>query len=227
MAARQSEREQRRWAEQGLAPIGPDEGLQALELLLAQPVAQAAVVPIQWARFARRFGQQVPALFTELAAPAPAQAEQAAAALARQLAETPAPRRRALLVGFVREQLLKVLALSPDHPVDTRQGLTDLGLDSLMAMELRNRLQQSVGGALSPTLTFDYPTVEALAEHLLNDVLAPGAAPEPAAAAPSVPAPPAQPADADESARLEQLSQDELVALLAEELAELDQRKTE
>ena len=50
-------------------------------------------------------------------------------------------------------------------------GFFEMGLDSLMAMDLRNRLQGTLGHALSSTLTFDYPNVPKLAEHLLRDVL--------------------------------------------------------
>src|SRR6185369_4588709 len=55
--------------------------------------------------------------------------------------------------------------------LDGRRGFAEQGLDSLMAVELRNRLQRELGVTLSATLGFDHPTVERLVAHLLADVL--------------------------------------------------------
>jgi acyl transferase domain-containing protein/acyl carrier protein len=50
-------------------------------------------------------------------------------------------------------------------------GLFDLGMDSLMAVELQNRLQRAVGRTLPATLAMDYPTIDGIAGYLLVDVL--------------------------------------------------------
>ena len=58
--------------------------------------------------------------------------------------------------------------MTPESPPET--GLAELGMDSLMAVELSTRLQQQLGAdfAVPPTLAFDYPSVAALADHLLG-----------------------------------------------------------
>src|SRR5205814_851902 len=76
-----------------------------------------------------------------------------------------------VVVEYVREQALKVLGLNPTHALGAHDGLTNFGLDSLLAIELRNRLQAGVGRPLRATLAFDYPTVDAIVRHLLRDVL--------------------------------------------------------
>ena len=71
----------------------------------------------------------------------------------------------------MRAQVVQVLGLGETAVLDAQQGLRDLGMDSLMAVELRNRLQRSVGRALPSTVAFDCPTVEALTAYLAKDVL--------------------------------------------------------
>jgi acyl transferase domain-containing protein len=88
--------------------------------------------------------------------------------------------RLARLVERVGREAMRVLRA--DAPPAARRGLFELGMDSLMAVELRRRLEAGVGVALSPTVAFDHPSVEALARHLAEllaggaEVAGPGAA---------------------------------------------------
>jgi acyl carrier protein len=100
-------------------------------------------------------------------------------------------------------------------PVPLTTGLFDLGMDSLMAVELKRRLERGVGQALPSTLTFNYPNVGALAgflDSVLHTVAPAAAAPEAAV----VPVP-----TADDRA-LDELSDDELEQRL---LARLEQMR--
>jgi acyl carrier protein len=83
--------------------------------------------------------------------------------------------RKTLLVGILVELVAEVLRLSRNE-VAPRERLFDLGVDSLIAVELKNRLQSALGLVLSTTLLFDYPTIEALTGYLLAE-LAPATAP--------------------------------------------------
>src|SRR5262249_54348027 len=88
--------------------------------------------------------------------------------LLSRLRGAPSDERLSLLVTCVSQEVQRVLRL-PTLP-DPRLGFTDLGMDSLMAVELRNRLQQQLGSdyPLSATLMFDYPNVNALATFLAH-----------------------------------------------------------
>jgi acyl carrier protein len=92
-------------------------------------------------------------------------------ALLERLRQAPAKKRRQTLEAHVRDQAIKVLGLSPSFKLDLNQGLATFGMDSLMTIELKNRLQASVGKTLSSTIVFDHPTVAALAEYLEQNVL--------------------------------------------------------
>ncbi len=86
------------------------------------------------------------------------------------LASLPAPQRRARLVASLREELARVLDVEDAARIPTDCGFFELGLDSLTSVELRNRLQARLGCPVQAAATFDYPTVGALADHLLADM---------------------------------------------------------
>jgi acyl carrier protein len=73
---------------------------------------------------------------------------------------------RRMLVERVREHVAAALGHSTVDAVDVDRPFTELGFDSLTAVELRNRLDAETGLSLPPTLAFDHPTITALGEHL-------------------------------------------------------------
>jgi malonyl CoA-acyl carrier protein transacylase len=153
---------------------------------------------------------------------ATARADAAAAAveedLLARLADAPPTEREDLLVNFVRGHVAGVLRLSDPGELGRRQRLMDLGLDSLMAVELRNRLASGIGSTtpLPATLMFDYPTIDAIAQYLGRRIDAAGA-PAPEAAAPASP----EPAPAASAAAIAELTEEEAEALLLQKLENL------
>ena len=81
-------------------------------------------------------------------------------------AAPPAQRRR-LVLGHVAGRARHVLGQDDTFAVDERLPLKEVGLDSLMAVELRNTLTRSLGTSLPATLLFDHPSLDALATYLL------------------------------------------------------------
>ena len=77
--------------------------------------------------------------------------------------------RRELLVQFVRDHVARVLRRAEsDEPIGPRRSLMELGIDSLMALELRDRLGSGLGlvKSLPATLIFDYPNIESIADYV-------------------------------------------------------------
>jgi len=208
---------------QGIGEIAPAQGLALLGRMLDAAPPQVGVVPIHWPTFLGRF-DGAPAFFAELAlplrsvAPTRAEAPPAGPEIVRQLAEAAPQRRLALLRDYVRATVGHVLGLSAAR-VDDEVPLSTMGLDSLMAVELRNLLGAGLGLArrLPATLAFDYPTVAAITGYLAAEALAittPAAAESDALAlAPSDGAATITMID-----ELEELSDDEVDRLLAEKL---------
>ena len=215
MAGRVSQRDLARWAEQGHGLIQAEQGIAILGRLLARPPApQVAVLPVDWSKLFRQFpDRSEPRMLAELA-DRYARPASAAPVRKQRLADTvaaAAPNRRAAVVlAFVRDEALKVLGLDAATTVDPKQPLREFGLDSLMAVELRNVVAGAVERTLPATLLFKYPTIEALGDFVLESLDIKGdtaGASEPAADA--------------TTAAVESLSEDDVKKLLAEELAAL------
>ena len=79
--------------------------------------------------------------------------------------------RRALVIDQIRRDAARVLGLGDLDLLLNNKPLNELGLDSLMAVDLRNSLGTTLGRNLPATLLFDYPTVNALAGYLSRTVL--------------------------------------------------------
>ena len=123
--------------------------------------------------------------------------------------------RQEILIDFVRAQAVAVLGLQPGDRMTLDAGLFDLGMDSLMSVELRKRLERGTGRKLPSTLTFNYPSINALAGFLLRELLAIAPASGTAKAEPAVVVASAAVLDAGD---LDALSESELELRLLERL---------
>jgi acyl transferase domain-containing protein len=162
MAARVEARGVRRTLP-GIRPMTPEACLASLELAGVLDLPQVMIAEADWSQW-----QPQPSLLKALGlATGPAKPLPAEDDIANVLSRAPAANKRSLLIAYLREQAARILGLSPSQYVDERQPLLSLGLDSLMAVEFRNRLAASLKKPLSATLLFDHPTLAALSAFLL------------------------------------------------------------
>jgi NADPH:quinone reductase-like Zn-dependent oxidoreductase/NAD(P)-dependent dehydrogenase (short-subunit alcohol dehydrogenase family)/acyl carrier protein len=170
MAATLRERDQARLAARGLDAMPVGMALGALDRILQHGAPQVLALSVDWPRYA---AERAPALLQHvLPRPRAAAAlEPAAANFTAELALLPALQRGPRIVAFVERHAAHALGIPPGKAVDPRRPLHDMGLDSLMSVELRNALALSLGTPLSATLLFDYPTIETLAQHLATQLL--------------------------------------------------------
>lgn len=190
MAASQANRGQR-LAHRGLDSISPDEGTIALEHLLDRPQSEIGVirfVPRQWLEFHPQ-AAAIP-FFAEISKERKTIAKtQGKIRFREKLDNTNDADKAAALQRFVLEQLGNVVRVDPSR-IDKNGSFTSLGVDSLMSLELRNKLESELEVKLAPTVFFTYASPDALSAYLLNQCQpvakqAPLAAPPVAAPAPS------------------------------------------
>jgi len=157
----------------GLQAMRPDEGVAALATLMrAAATPQVSVLRGDWTQLGTNArGQVTPFYSIVAAAPRAASAgtnepNRPSGDVVTEWRTAPVSHRRRRIQEFVRQQLDGVLGLDRTFVIDPQFGIRDLGIDSLMSIELRNRLQAGIGRPLPSTLIFDHPTLAALTDFV-------------------------------------------------------------
>jgi NAD(P)-dependent dehydrogenase (short-subunit alcohol dehydrogenase family)/acyl carrier protein len=159
----------------GFAPLSAERARALLERARASEEPLLAVVELEAATLRAQAREGVlPAVLQSLVRVPPRPGGQRS--LASRLATVAEEERPRLVLAIVREHVAVVLGHRSVAEVDPDRAFGELGLDSLTAVELRNRLGVATGMRLAPTLAFDYPTPAELAAHLAATVSAGGGA---------------------------------------------------
>jgi myxalamid-type polyketide synthase MxaE and MxaD len=131
----------------GIGSIAPKQGLDVLGRLLRQSATQVLALPVDWKQYRELHpADSASPLLSELMreeAEVPRAAGHKSARRDALLMAGPRERRQ-LLQSYLTEQVARVLGLSPSK-LDLEQPLSSLGLDSLMAVELKNRIAVDLG----------------------------------------------------------------------------------
>ncbi|TDT97688.1 acyl transferase domain-containing protein [Streptomyces sp. 846.5] len=161
----------------GVAPLEPGLAISALERVIARGEAALTIADLDWQRFAPAFTglrpgpllADLPEVRELLAARGEAAGAGAATrggTLRDELAALDAAEQERVLVQLVRTHVAAVLGHSSAEEIEADRAFSELGFDSLMAVELRNRLGVATGLQLPATLLFDHPSARVLARHL-------------------------------------------------------------
>lgn len=209
----------RRVSEGGLRLMDPDVAVATLGQLLACGDRRVVVADVDWPRLKDLYqvhGRQP--LFDAVGAQDSAAVSSAASALVTELQALLPADRADRLSALIDAAVADVLGLGNGQVIDRDRGFFDLGVDSLMSVQIKDRIQQLLGREYPASLCFDYPTVTSLVAHLLDELSAqPGD---------EVPPPPRRAASqarvAVDDRAIQELSDEQVAALIDEELKALN-----
>ena len=154
----------------GVNPLNPAQALQVLGYLLGTNATQITVATVDWSLLKALYEARAPQLFLEQIESKNRSTAQEATIQTEFLQELQgaSPKQvQRLLISHLQEEISNVLGFRPEPEM----GFFDIGMDSLMAVELKTRLEGGLGIALPSTLAFDYPNIQRLSEHLLTLLL--------------------------------------------------------
>ena len=154
-------------ARQGIRAIPTVQGAALFSWLCLRSATTVAVMPTDWSRFRQARAERPLALMRDRLRDLGDTAS-AAGSFASAMETADPAQRRAMLESAVRDAVGHVLKIPPAR-LDPRKTLGSLGLTSLMAIELRNRLENQVGRPLSATLAWNFPTIEAITAWLAGE----------------------------------------------------------
>ncbi|MBP2679105.1 MAG: hypothetical protein H6Q82_2170, partial [Deltaproteobacteria bacterium] len=163
--------DRRGFLEAGLWPMASARALEALGAVISAGIPQISVASIEWeslrslyeARRRRPFLARLGSGRSKFVSVRPRVDR---GGLKDRLKVVQLKDRQEVLLSFVRGEAAKVLGIRKPESLPADQGFFEMGLDSLMAVDLRSRLEAGIGLPLPSTLIFKYPTVGALVNFL-------------------------------------------------------------
>ncbi len=174
MAGGLEQQQRQRLETLGVRLLEPDQALELLGDLIARGEAGAiGALDVDWPRLARQAGARQGAALQQLAALSteqPATGNQGLPAYVQELTGIPPAERPGRLQEFVQRQLAKVMGMNDPAQIDPGEPLFNIGLDSLMALELMVLLEKNLGITLTESLVFEHPTIEELSRYFLAEL---------------------------------------------------------
>ncbi|MEK6622435.1 MAG: beta-ketoacyl reductase, partial [Planctomycetota bacterium] len=161
---------------QGVKGLKPEECLSILEKILREGRAQTCVLDIDWQKYIQHISHRgTSRLFsniigTDYREPRDA-SKKSRSELIQKLNDTMPERRHHVILSYIQGLAKKVMGYEESQDIAVDKPLMEQGFDSLMAVEMRNRLNKEISVNLPVTLLFDYPTLEKIANFILEEIL--------------------------------------------------------
>jgi acyl transferase domain-containing protein/acyl carrier protein len=170
MTTRMTDLDIERWTSQGMSFIKPEQGLKILEEKCQTDTGQKIILSINWTdAVAANQARRIPVLEEII--------KETGGKLKKQpniptkLKQLPSSEQYDFLLSYIKSQVGRILRINSPEQIQTGKRLFDLGINSLMSIELKNSLEVNLGHPLSSTLVYNYPTIEAIVDHLTTDIL--------------------------------------------------------
>ena len=153
---------------QGYKTLTTANGLEIMEKIISSYKSpQVAVLPMNWKVFLARFNKSLP-FFNQLKIEDSVKGDNVP--LIDLLESVDEHERLDILESHVKRYIRSVIGLSESSKISDKISVFDLGLDSLMAVELKNLIEKNIKKKLRSTLLFDYPTVTSLLSYLIKEI---------------------------------------------------------
>jgi acyl transferase domain-containing protein/acyl-CoA synthetase (AMP-forming)/AMP-acid ligase II/short-subunit dehydrogenase/acyl carrier protein len=149
--------------QKGINSIAPQQGIGLLGQLLTQNTPQIGIIPIDWSQW--QTNHNVTQYYQNLATNKTVSSNNN---YKQQLVNANPQQRQQLLIKQISEQVGKILGINNPKDLDLELGFTELGLDSLGSVELRNKLQTNYDVKLAASITYNYSNLKAIANYLCS-----------------------------------------------------------
>jgi len=187
-----SETIQRHLARSGMEIMRPEHGFLALEAALYTREPRLAIAPIDWPKYLSQLSGSQHSFYADLIRESPGEGSSARTAAGSAdgrgavldgelsaIVTAPIAGRTPAIQRMVEGVLRRTLGLPSSEEIDPDKAFSDLGMDSLLAVELRNNLSTILQRRLPSTLVFDHPTPQKMVRFIEQELF-PAASPEPA-----------------------------------------------
>jgi myxalamid-type polyketide synthase MxaB len=171
MAARMNKHLRDKFHAKGIISLGHENALSAMEKILNEGISQRIVLDLDWAKY----DSDLPFFESFNLKPKTEKTDhkEIEKPFINQLTNAMPGEAKKMLISYIRSKLSAILGIKNPEEIHFRERLFDVGMDSLMAIELKNILESDLGYSFRNSLLFDYPTLESLIEHLYNQVIFP------------------------------------------------------
>jgi amino acid adenylation domain-containing protein len=154
-----------------IQPMSASDALEAMETAMASGMPQVGIAAIDWEALEMLRNSRRPRPLTSRLVSAGKKASSprghmGVEELRARLSAASPREQRDVLVGFLRTAVGRALGIRNPQSIDPDKRLFEMGLDSLMSIDLKSQLERAVGERLPTTLTFNYPTIAAMADYL-------------------------------------------------------------
>ncbi|MGF1539547.1 MAG: SDR family NAD(P)-dependent oxidoreductase [Pleurocapsa sp.] len=160
-------------AQTGIKPLPLPAAFDLMGDLIVAGVAQQTVVDLDRQKFKSVYEtkSRSPLLEKITSPPDPTRSISITEDWTKQLQTSLPNQRQELLINYLQEELRQILNLDRSEVISRQTRFFTIGIDSLMAVEFKTRLESKLNHALSSTIAFDYPNLEVLSGYLLEEIL--------------------------------------------------------
>jgi acyl transferase domain-containing protein len=171
-------RTQHKIARSGLVLLDPQAAIAAMESALARPQPEAVIARFDWKRIAEYLTERVTLPLLEnyvrsvpaTAVPVGDQQQNDSSSLVRRLLQQADAAALKQLAAHIEATVRQVLAIDQADPIEHARALQEMGMDSLLSVELRNRFAEQLQLQLPVSLMFDAPNIAAVSRLLLAEL---------------------------------------------------------